>query len=375
MTQTIDHVTGEIVEQSRALVPVNAAALDRDVVKATAEIYLNNKAKGEKEAGIFAADLTPIQAAQLARISLAYGLDPFLGELTIYQGRPWVTIDGRIRQAQNSPDFDGYEKPREATEEERMSYRCKPDEHMWVAVVYRKDRRLPFTAFGRAGGKYEKNYIVTHEDRGPELAQKRALSRALRMAFSLPLPGEGADGGLAVRGAIADAETTDAEMAPIGPGQSVAIHAIVGKIGLSDETYREWLEKATGKRTSKDLSATEAQQVLDMLAIEVKTAEDAEMAKRMPNPADAANRVREELAAKRATDAARLAGEPARAPTDEEWDAYKLLVESGQRLGIDIVRFADFAKDDVWAVQLAKLKEELEAEIAKLQSSLPLGGA
>ena len=307
----IDHATGEIidqaVEQSRALVPMNAAAISHDAVKATAETYLANKVKGERESGIFAADLTPIQATQLARISLAYGLDPFMGELTIFQGRPWVTIDGRIRQAQNSPYFDGYEAPRESTEQERAAYRCKPEEDMWVAVVYRKDRRLPFTAFGRAGGKYEKNYIVKQEDRGPELAQKRALSRALRMAFSLPLPGEGSERDsvmVAPRGGIADPGISDAEIDPIAPGQSIAIHAIAKQLGLSDETYREWLEKATGKRSSAELSSVEAQQVIEMLAIEVQAEQDAELARRMPNPADAAQRVRDDLAAKRSEEVA-----------------------------------------------------------------------
>ncbi len=45
----------------------------------------------------FPQDLTPTEKRLLAQVAITYGFDPIMGEVTIYQGRPWVSIDGRYR--------------------------------------------------------------------------------------------------------------------------------------------------------------------------------------------------------------------------------------------------------------------------------------
>jgi hypothetical protein len=60
-------------------------------------------------------------------------------------------------------------------------------------------------------------------------------------------------------------------------------------------------------------------------------------------------------------------------PAVAEWEEYKGLVESAQRIGLDIVRYADFAREDVSGARLATLREELQREIDERQPALPMG--
>lgn len=55
-----------------------------------------------KSGGLFPRDVTQEQLAMLAKATVAYGLDPMFQELTIYQGKPYITIDGRRRLDANA---------------------------------------------------------------------------------------------------------------------------------------------------------------------------------------------------------------------------------------------------------------------------------
>jgi hypothetical protein len=233
-----------------------------------------------KDGALFPADLTPVQAAQLARVSLAYGLDPFMGELTIYKGKPYVTIDGRTRLALDHPMYDGM-KCEPATPAQREAFRCGESEHLWYAEVWRKDKRHTFSAYGRSNFAGDTNFAVkTHPQ---EIARKRALHRALRDAFSIPLPGlEEADGytetvgGLGVPPAVEDGLPVDYETGEIidgearevngiRPDQTVAIHAIPRALGWRDADYRGFLLDAHGVTSSKDLTEGQAAGLIESL--------------------------------------------------------------------------------------------------------------
>jgi hypothetical protein len=140
----------------------------------------------------FPQDLTPPQKQMLAEIAITYGFDPMMGEITIYQGRPWVSIDGRYRKAQESKELAGVES-RPATKDERLAWGI-PDEDYYIrSEVYRKGSDRPFVGWGRVR-KTETTVAANKEAFLPvqkdpmRMAEKRGEAQALRKGFSIPLP-------------------------------------------------------------------------------------------------------------------------------------------------------------------------------------------
>jgi hypothetical protein len=133
----------------------------------------------------FPQDCTKAQALELARVAIAYRLDPFLQEIIPYKGSPYITVEGRIRIANEHPAYEGYELvpvPDPVAE----GLHITDGEIVWRCTVHRSDRKYPVIAYGRAGGARDRSAVSkTHPD---EIASKRALHRALRMAFPVPSP-------------------------------------------------------------------------------------------------------------------------------------------------------------------------------------------
>jgi len=137
----------------------------------------------------FPQDLTVPEKKLLAQVAITYGFDPLMGEVTIYQGRPFVSIDGRYRKAQETENLDGVET-RPATKQEREDWQIPDGDYFFRADVYVKGSNRPFTAWGRVfkaetvGGKGFKPI----EKNPQRMAEKRAEAQALRKAFHIPLP-------------------------------------------------------------------------------------------------------------------------------------------------------------------------------------------
>lgn len=195
----------------------------------------------------FPRDCSPEQAAEVARIALAYGLDPFLGELIPYQGRPYLTLEGRTRVAENNPHYDGYEHG-PVTGEELKAHQPKPGEVIWRCTVYRKDRSHPTVAYGRAGGPNERNPVAKTDP--VTMAQKRAIHRALRAAFPVPIPGE-------------IARDDDPLEPRATPEQIKAIHAVDDAQGVTISERHDELEAQFAVGSSKELTAGQASAYLD----------------------------------------------------------------------------------------------------------------
>lgn len=143
---------------------------------------------------VWSGSLTPSQKAAVARVAEEFGLNPYLGHIQVLGGKLYVGIDGWLEIANRHPKFDGYDL-RALTREEKDAMLAGPDDVMFEAKVYRKDRRRPAVAFGRAN---RLNVNTEHKGSGQklvvEVCQARALRKALRGAFSateLPLPDEG----------------------------------------------------------------------------------------------------------------------------------------------------------------------------------------
>lgn len=134
-------------------------------------------------------NMQPNMAYQMARLSVAYGLDPFLGELVCLGDKPYPTVAALQRKANENPDFDG-EICRPATMEERKEfyYPMEPpnDEYLWRCEAHLKNRKFPFIGWGRASKNNVK--MSTMQIWLPEMAQKRARGRAYRLAFNIGMP-------------------------------------------------------------------------------------------------------------------------------------------------------------------------------------------
>ncbi len=139
----------------------------------------------------FVKDLTPVEAKRLALACITYGFDPLMHELTIYQGQPYVEVDGRYRKAQETGLLMGVES-RPATKEERGMWEIATEDKFFRASVKKMvaGQVCEFIGWGRvtaqeiqSGNSYTP--IVTNPMR---MAEKRAEVQALRKGFSIPLP-------------------------------------------------------------------------------------------------------------------------------------------------------------------------------------------
>ena len=145
----------------------------------------------------FPQELTVADKKLLAQVAITYGFDPLMGEISIYQGRPFVSIDGRYRKAQESGLLDGVET-RPATEQERKDWGIPDGDYFFRAEVYVKGASHPFIGWGRVhssetrpGSKKPGDTTSTFkpiQSNPQRMAEKRAEAQALRKAFHIPLP-------------------------------------------------------------------------------------------------------------------------------------------------------------------------------------------
>jgi len=137
----------------------------------------------------FPQDLTVPDKKLLAVAAITYGFDPLMNEISIYQGRPYVSIDGRYRKAQETDKLDGVET-RPATKQEREDWQIPEGDYFFRAEVYVKGASRAFVGWGRVrksetiGGQGFKP-VETNPQR---MAEKRAEAQSLRKAFHIPIP-------------------------------------------------------------------------------------------------------------------------------------------------------------------------------------------
>ena len=128
-------------------------------------------------------------AYQMARLSVAYGLDPFLKELVVLGDNVYPTVAGLHRKANENDNYAG-EILRPATMEERTAFYFPfappDDEYLWICHVFLRNRDHPVVGWGRASKQNVK--MSTMLIWLPEMAQKRARGRAYRIAFNIGIP-------------------------------------------------------------------------------------------------------------------------------------------------------------------------------------------
>jgi hypothetical protein len=114
-----------------------------------------------------------------------------MGEMTIYQGRPYISIDGRYRKAQETGKLAGVNTV-PATPEEYKAWKIPEEDYFFKAVVKKREGGNvdEYTGWGRvrAAETHGKGFRPV-ESNPQRMAEKRAESQALRKAFHIDLPG------------------------------------------------------------------------------------------------------------------------------------------------------------------------------------------
>src|SRR5215471_3963577 len=132
-----------------------------------------------KQPGYGLEDATPAQLNLIYLLCQRYRLDP-LFHITLYRGRPWVTIDGRIELAKRHPEYRGF-RTRPLTKDEKAAWDYRAD-----------DLVVECTIATKSWGDISSRGKVTAQERGKatptgsnpqEMAEKRAIARAARLAF------------------------------------------------------------------------------------------------------------------------------------------------------------------------------------------------
>ena len=128
----------------------------------------------------WAHQLTPAQVLTVAEIAVRYGYDPLMGEVTVYEGKIYVTLDGALRDAKRIPYFQGIQTT-PLTQEEReargikqpIAYKCE---------LYRADWKVPAVGIGVAdpADPFRNNPVERKQPHA--LAEARAIRRAVRLA-------------------------------------------------------------------------------------------------------------------------------------------------------------------------------------------------
>lgn len=140
-------------------------------------------------------DVTREQRTQLAQLARIYGLDP-LWDLMIYEGRPYVTYEGRLRKLREAPLYRGHKvRPLNRAEKEEWGYdpadlviQCDVDmgEH-GTATDWGIVRASEIEAAQKRARENNKKPapVASHPQ---QIAIKRAVSRASRQAAGVDLP-------------------------------------------------------------------------------------------------------------------------------------------------------------------------------------------
>jgi len=265
------------------------------------------------DAARFPQELKPEDKKLLAMVAVTYGFDPLMGEITIYQGRPYVSIDGRYRKAQETGNLVGV-KTRPATKEEYEAWRIPEDDYFFHCDVFIKGGGLnSFEGWGRVrlaetkpGSTRQGDTTSTYkpiQGNPQRMAEKRAEAFALRKAFHINLPsiedvgtvdedsgvtvdietGEIIDGEI-VQSDIAQAEADSAEYFP-PDGESTAsasttpeppvtkislitkvqtnrITELIGQTGYTGDAVRAYTMEKYGKDSSIKLTKQEANELI-----------------------------------------------------------------------------------------------------------------
>lgn len=133
------------------------------------------------------AKLSNIERYQVAKLAVAYGLDPFLRHIEVLGGKPYITVAGLLHNAANSGLLDGLETFVILGEDRKGmidDLDLPPDTIIFEALVYKQGCSHPFTGYGFAS-KADVNLQGKRAKDIAAMAENRAVSRAIRKGWAV----------------------------------------------------------------------------------------------------------------------------------------------------------------------------------------------
>ena len=219
----------------------------------------------------FPQDLTLGEKKLLAQVAITYGLDPLMGEISIYQGRVFISIDGRYRKAQETNELDGI-KTRPATKQDREDWGIPEGDYFFHADVWRKGASHPFEGWGRVRASETKPGSTRQGDNtsmfkpiqsNPQrMAEKRAEAQGLRKAFHIPLPSiEDIGSPEADAEPYIEAKVIEGEVKEVAEEETVTIETFADLYKVCNERFKmqpKDVIKELGVSTQADIAETPA---------------------------------------------------------------------------------------------------------------------
>jgi hypothetical protein len=156
---------------------------------------IRRRADIARESGFGLQGATQAQLNAIILLAYKYDLDP-LSDITLYRERPYFTIDGRVRLMRRHPEYRGYvTRPLTATEKEAWGYQA--DEIVVECTIHTR-KWGDISARGKVRpSEYGSQPVAKSHPQ--EMAEKRAIARASRMAFGQDVPDEDTEDLLAER--------------------------------------------------------------------------------------------------------------------------------------------------------------------------------
>ena len=264
----------EMQERTTAIVPWVRAAMDvpQDEVNKVLPAYT-----------AMWGDKVPETIRHLtARFAIAYGLDPIAGELIVLGGHPYVTVQGRIRNAERHDDYEGFDTDWVVDPQVRKAMGLKDGDLSIEFTGYRRNRR-PCKAWGivRASEINGGGTNPVARSHPQEMTYERSVGRGLRHMYAMPLPGveenPATEADYYRQGRV---DIVTGEIAPVVEGelnvegstaaQRSAIHSLTNALRIDRPAYEAELMRLFGITSSMNLTAGQASEYIDALTARVK---------------------------------------------------------------------------------------------------------
>lgn len=147
---------------------------------------IHNRIKAAAEPGFGLAKATPAQLNMIYILATHYDVDPAV-DITLYREQPMFTIDGRVRLMKRHPQYRGY-VTRPLSKDEKEAWGYKPEEIVVECSIRTKDWG-EIAARGKVSpDEFGRQPVAKSHPQ--EMAEKRAIARASRMAFGQDVPDE-----------------------------------------------------------------------------------------------------------------------------------------------------------------------------------------
>lgn len=150
------------------------------------EQQIQTRIKAASQPGFGLDKATRAQLNMIYLLAKHYDVDPAV-DITLYRDRPWFTIDGRIRLMKRHPQYAGY-KTRPLSQQEKEAWGYKVDDLVVECTIRTRDWG-EIAARGKVSGAEQRSNAPTGSHPS-EMAEKRAIARASRLAFGQDVPDE-----------------------------------------------------------------------------------------------------------------------------------------------------------------------------------------